>query len=232
MRYLFFALLLSSTAFAQDSTISYNHRYALKLDLGALIDPDRTIQAGLEFPIGRRTSWQTVVGYGWKGLVGGELNNFDAAEIWRVRNEVRFYTGRYRTNRNRNITIKSMPPLGNYWALELLTKQINYRDVRDIRNSDTQGVYTIQTQYTARQRYVLGLHVKASRQFALAKVDKSPDVLLLDVYLGAGIRYSNVVGQDAPARNEDIIVGIYNRFNPGVGIAPSLVAGVKMGFAL
>lgn len=124
---LFFLLLLltASTAFAQDSTIAYKHRYALKLDLGALIDPDRTVQVGLEFPIGDRTSWQTTLGYGWHGLQGSELSDFSTAEVWRVRNEVRFYTGRFRTNRSRNIAIKATAPLGNYWGFELLTKQIN-----------------------------------------------------------------------------------------------------------
>lgn len=232
MRSLFLLLFTTSLAFGQDSTIAYKHRYALKFDIGALIDPDRTVQVGLEFPISRRTSWQTTLGYGWNGLMSGELRDFDDAKILRMRNEVRFYTGRYRTNRYRGIAFRTVPPLGNYWALELLTKQINYRDEREINYSYGTG-FIKQTNYTARQRYVMGLHVKAGRQFALPRADKSPDRLLIDIFAGAGIRYINVVGRDVPTRNEDVRMGMYDRFELGaVGIIPSLTLGVKVGFAL
>ncbi|TAE30664.1 MAG: DUF3575 domain-containing protein [Cytophagales bacterium] len=232
MRPLILLLLTTSLAFGQDSTIAYKHRYIFKLDPSALVDLDRTVQVGLEFPINHRTSWQTTVGYGWTGLAWSKLKEFDQSEVWRVRNEVRFYTGRYRTNRSSGIAIKAMPPLGNYWAVELLAKQINIRDkVLQMKQIDNQTT-TYSTASFLRQRYALGGHIKIGRQIAVPAADKSPDRLLYDVFIGVGLRYVRVTRQDPQARYPDVMPGVLSRFVPGNYVLPSLVAGIKMGFAL
>lgn len=216
MRLLLLLLLTISPAFAQDSTISYPHRHILKLALSALIDLDATVQLGLEFPIGSRTSFQTEFGYGKNKLpiFNSDYSEMQAGEVWRFRNEFRKYNGHYRTNKSRSISIKATPPLGNYWALDLLTKQINVIDGG------------------RQQRLVLASHIKLGRQFALFHVDKKPDDLLLDVYLGVGVRYFNVIRQIPQARYSDVLPGVADRFVPGNYILPSLTAGLKMGIGI
>jgi hypothetical protein len=216
MRPLLLLLLTVSPAFAQDSTIAFNHRYILKMALSALIDLDATVQLGLEFPIGPRTAFQTEFGYGNNKLpiFGSDYRNMEAGEVWRFRNEFRKYNGHYRTNSSRNINIKATPPLGNYWAVDLLTKQINVID---------RG---------RQQRLVLASHIKIGRQFAPFRLDKKPGDLLFDVYLGVGVRYFNVIRQIPQARYSDVFPGVFDRFVPGNYILPSLTAGLKMGFGL
>ncbi len=232
MRTLLLFLLTVSIARAQDSTLSYPHRYVLKLDLGALIDLHRTIQMGLEFPIGTQRSWQTVVGYGGAGMMGGDLGKKDAAEVWRIRNEIRFYTGRYRANRQAAIVIKSLPPLGNYWAVELLTKQINSRDQREFRTGGTNDAPVYKQESLLSQRYVLGVHLKVGRQFAFPKADKSPDRMLLDLYAGGGFRYAVIPKPAILNQYSEFVFGAHDLFIPGRHLSPSLVAGLKLGFAL
>ena len=228
--FLFSVLFLSLTARAQDSTIFYNYHHAVKLDLGALADPDRTIQAGVEFPIGGRTSWQIMAGYGWQRLQGSELGSFSAAEVWRVRNEVRFYTGHFRTNAYRNIAIKATAPLGNYWGFELLAKQINITERQNLLPGTT--IY-VGSAISPKQRYILGTHLKIGRQFAIPYTRKTLSRVLIDMYIGAGIRYAIVHEQGEHSAADELHPGMFrNRFDPGNRFVPSLTAGLKMGFAL
>lgn len=229
MRLFLLLLLTVSLACAQDSTISYNHRYVLKLDLGALIDFDRTVQVGLEFPIGPQSSWQVMAGYGGMKLQGGDLQQFLAAEVWGFRNEIRFYTGRYQTNRAHNINIKSVAPLGNYWALELLGKQVNVANREYCQFCDL-GIYP--SSRITNQRYITASHFKIGRQFSFPWADRRLTRTIVDLYLGAGIRYAIVKEQGEHLFLSERLVGFRNRFEPGNRFAPSFVGGVKMGFGL
>ena len=93
-----------------------------------LFDPDNTVQFGLERVLSTRQSVQAEFGYGtgvmnvWRN---GGSSRYGQAEHWRGRAEWRFYTNRYRTNRNFGINVRSAAPLGNYLAVELFYKQDN-----------------------------------------------------------------------------------------------------------
>lgn len=125
---LFLLLAVSVNLFGQDSTIQYRPVHVvLKLaPLSLLLDPDATIQGGLEVRVSPRNSVQAEVGVGHKGLsvMVDEKQQFADWSIWRVRSEWRHYTGRYRTNKRKNIHIHSPFPLGNYLAIEGVAKQI------------------------------------------------------------------------------------------------------------
>lgn len=244
---LLFALaLIPVVASAQnDSTIALRRtpRAILKLAPLSIMDQDATIQAGLEYRTGIRTSVQGEFGYGRKGLspFGSDLTEFVDAEVWRGRAEVRFYSGRYRTNRRRSLAVRSDFPLGNYWAIDGLFKQINITKQDNLYSAEAAsqiGSYVlIGTQQRPISRYVLGSHLKIGRQFAFYDPQRRVfSRTLLDIYFGAGVRR---VINNVPAPP----------FNPnptptcGCGIGrsltdrdsqwlPSVTAGLKLGFAL
>ena len=238
---LLFALaLIPVVASAQnDSTIALRRtpRAILKLAPLSIMDQDATIQAGLEYRTGIRTSVQGEIGYGRKGLspFGSDLTEFVDAEVWRGRAEVRFYSGRYRTNNRRGLAVRSNFPLGNYWAIDGLFKQINVTDRADeyppvIDGSVSRNVWSMRT-----CRYVLGSHLKLGRQFAFHDPQKRLfSRTLLDIYLGAGVRWNtNAVRETGQNPSEQCGCGIGRSFtNRGGQWLPSVTAGLKIGFAL
>lgn len=243
IHYLLCLLLTASSAFGQDATVSLRPvpRTILKVAPLSLLDQDATVQAGLEYRVGPMTSVQAEVGYGWKGLslFTSDLDKYVRAEVWRLRGEVRFYRGRYRTNRRQGIAVRSDFPLGNYWAIDGLAKQINVIKQDNLYSaeaaSQTGSYVVIGTQQRPISRYVLGSHLKIGRQFAFYDPQRRVfSRTLLDIYVGAGVRWAI---NDVPPPS----------FNPtptcGCGIgrsftdrdsqwAPSITAGMKLGFAL
>lgn len=242
MRYLFYLIsVLSATASAtgQDSAITLPRtpRAVLKLAPLSLIDRDATVQAGLEYRVGPKTSVQAEFGYGWQGLsvLETELDQFVKAEIWRARSEVRFYTGRYRTNRQRRIAVRSNFPLGNYWAVDGLAKQINVTGRAYERTTESgTGLRSIGLMTT--RRYVVGTHLKLGRQFTFYDPYKRRFArTLFDVYVGAGIRWAvnEVRRKSQTAEYQSCRCGVGPSFTAeGAQWAPSLTAGLKVGYAL
>ena len=223
--------LVSVSAFAQDSTIIYREPHViLKLaPLSLLIDPDATLQGGLEVRTGLRSSVQAEVGFGHKGLsvTSDEKKNFANWSIWRVRSEWRHYTNRYRTNNQKNVHIKSSFPLGNYVAIEGFAKQIN--GTKNISESNVNEVL-ITTPQTI-HRFVWGSHVKWGRQIAIpGESITSLSRILLDFYIGIGIRYGTT--DLNPATNHCGCGILPDRFQQGRSILPSMTAGIKIGVGL
>jgi len=225
---------------AQDSTVSLRRpvRAVIKLAPLALVDQDATLQVGLEYRTGQRTSVQAEFGYGWKGLslLEADLEDFEKAEVWRMRSEVRFYTNRYRTNRRKGIAVKSSFPLGNYWAIDGLAKQINITK----KDFEYQSIYSSTAPkfigLMSISRYVLGTHIKIGRQFAFYDPHRRTfSRTLFDIYLGAGVRWAiNDV-----RRNSSSSIGMDCGCGPGRSFddtdeqwTPSLTAGLKVGFGL
>ncbi len=224
--------LITTLAFGQDSTVQYQpSRVILKLaPLALLLDPDATIQGGLEVRISSRNSVQAEIGFGRKGLaiMTDDKKNFTNWSIWRVRSEWRHYTNRYRTNNRKNIHIRSNYPLGNYIAVEGFAKQIDA--TKNLFSYD--GRVSIPNGQQAISRFVWGSHVKLGRQIAINGTSiNSLSRVLLDVYIGAGFRYGNT---RATPFNDDICGCGFgpNRFHPGKTILPSLTAGLKIGVGL
>lgn len=224
--------LITTLAFGQDSTIQYQSpRVILKLaPLALLLDPDATIQGGLEVRVSRRNSVQAELGYGRKGLaiLTDDKKNFADWSIWRVRSEWRHYTNRYRTNNRKNIHIRSTYPLGNYIAIEGFAKQIDGTKNLVLYDPDP----NFPNGQQAISRFVWGSHVKWGRQIAIPGASiTSLSRVLLDVYIGAGFRYGNT--QATPFTDDICGCGFGpNRFHPGKSILPSLTAGLKIGFGL
>lgn len=233
-------LLLSLTvslARSQDSTLTYNHpsRFVLKLAPLAVLDQDATLQAGLEYRTGRRTSVQAELGYGGKNLspFQSDIKKFTNAEVWRGRAEVRFYRGRYRTNRKQGLAIRSDFPLGNYWAVEGLFKQINVTTAEYIGQLDPVTRVSIIIYPQNISRYVVGSHIKFGRQFAFYDPHRRVfSRALLDIYWGMGVRL--ITNQGAEQLTvETCGCGFGRSFTRrGITPAPSLSLGLKLSFAL
>ncbi len=242
--YLFYLLGMTLAANAQDSTIALRKptRAIIKIAPLSLLDLDATVQGGLEYRTGGRTSVQGEFGYGRKGLplLGSDLKNYLKAEVWRGRAEVRFYTGRYRTNRRQNIAIRSDFPLGNYWAIEGLYKRINVLKQENIYSTETSSQTGSSVSIGALQRpisrYVLGSHLKIGRQFAFYDPYKRLfSRTLIDIYIGAGVRWftNDVPPPVGPNPFPTCGCGIGRSLtNPQSGVLPSIAAGLKLGFAL
>ena len=223
--------LLTRSVSGQDSTILYRApRVIVKLaPLSLLLDPDATIQGGLEVRVSPRNSVQAEVGFGHKGLsvVADEKKNFADWSIWRVRSEWRHYTDRYRTNTRKNIHIRSTFPLGNYLAVEGFAKQIN--GTKNLVLYDPDPNFPNSQQSIS--RFVMGSHLKWGRQIAIPGQSLTNlSRVLLDFYLGVGVRY----GITELTPNIDTSGGgfTYDRFKPGNRLQPSLALGVKIGFGL
>lgn len=237
-------LFIASPALSQDSTIALRrvHRAVIKFAPLSLLDQDATVQGGLEYRTGRRTSVQGEFGYGRKGLspFNTDLDDFVRAEVWRVRSEVRFYNGRYRTNRRQGMAVRSDFPLGNYWAVEGFYKQINVLKQDNLysaeASSQTGSYVLIGTQQRPISRYVLGSHLKIGRQFAFYDPQRRVfSRTLLDIYLGAGLRWfrNDVPPPVGPNPFPTCGCGIGRSFaNSQRAVTPSLSAGLKLGFAL
>ena len=229
--FLFAALLISRFTHAQDSTIQYYPPHIiLKLaPLSLLLDPDATIQGGLEVRTGQRSSVQAEVGFGHKGLsvTSDEKRNFADWSIWRVRSEWRHYTNRYRTSHQKNIHIRSNFPLGNYVAIEGFAKQINGTKNISLYNSD--NVLSVTQQSIS--RFVWGSHIKWGRQIAIpGKSIKSLSRVLLDFYMGVGLRYGATELNPPNTYCGCGLIG--DRFQQSQGIQPSMAAGIKIGVGL
>lgn len=236
-------LLIASSALSQDSTIAFQrvHRTVIKFAPLSLLDQDATVQGSLEYRTGLRTSVQGEFGYGRKGLspFNTDLNEFVNAEVWRGRAEVRFYTGRYRTNRRQGIAVRSDFPLGNYWAIDGLFKQINVLKQENLYNADLSAL--VGSRRVPISRYVLGSHLKIGRQFAFYDPYKRIfSRTLIDIYIGAGMRW--VMNDVPPLAPQPVYAcGCVKTLGSGLGrlfstsdskLAPSLTAGLKLGFAL
>ena len=247
MNYIFWISCLTALSMqyvsAQDSIIALRRPYraVIKLAPLSLLDQDATVQGGLEYRTGVRTSVQGEFGYGWKGLslIKSDLDKFASVNLWRGRAEVRFYTSHYRTNRRQGIAIRSDVPLGNYWAIEGLYKQINLIDqinVYSAEASSATGSYVLTgSQRVPISRNVFGGHVKIGRQFAF--YDPYRRVFsrtLIDMYVGVGVR--EIRNQVSPRPFNPFPTcgcGIGRSLtNEGNFIAPSITAGLKLGFAL
>ena len=228
--YLICYLLTASSTMGQDSTIALRwvHRAIIKFAPLSLLDPDATVQGGVEVRVSPRNSVQAEVGFGHKAMqiVTDEKKKFTDWSIWRVRSEWRHYTNRYRTNSHKNIYVRSAFPLGNYIAIEGFAKQITGTKV-PLSPIDIPIFPNVPQPIN---RLVVGSHLKWGRQIAIPGASLSDlSRVLLDFYVGIGIRY----GISNSIDTNDCSCGPFNdRFAPGNRFQPSLALGVKIGVGL
>jgi len=237
MRLLILLLWLPGWVWAQRAgtdSLRLGGKTVVKLAPLALIDPDATIQFGLERRLGPRRSVQAEAGYGWSGLqvLEGDLSDYRRS-LYRFRTELRYYTGRYRTNRRKGIAVRTDFPLGNYWGPELLVKQINFgrnESIWEFSGYSPDGRANYRTRelgFVERSRLVLGGHLKMGRQIAFYNTEKATySRVLLDLYVGIGARWAVTKG---PAQELCGCGFGPNRLAPGRSVLPSLTAGIKLG---
>lgn len=220
-------LMLAFHTHAQhiDSTASRRYQWVIKLAPLSIVDPDNTVQPGVEYIFGKRSSVQAEFGYGWHNFsLFTYKENYRYREVWRSRAELRTYwkrRGQYRT------------PLGGYWALEAFYKQINNRENYTIGRECQSGPCAYYQQIdTPVTKYVSGGNLKLGFQ---NKFGPDPDErLLIDLYFGLGIRVRNVERIQAPPdsypwtfRNN----GLLGTYESGRVTVPNITAGFKIGYA-
>lgn len=233
------ATLLSYPVLGQDTTgiIQVPSRTVLKFSPLALIEFDPMLQAGIEYRISNRKSLQAEVGYGWAGL-GTSVwsSSYQHGDSWRARTELRKYSGRFQTNKRKNIQVKTSYPLGNYWALELFWKEIqvikNWKEVMIDEKGNAIGEGP--DRQSPIRKTIYGVNLKLGRQFPLSRRnDKAASRVLMDVYVGTGVRASQVVhSADQAMPGYAYRPSWFDRFiaHDWRGL-PGFTAGIKIGYA-
>ena len=215
------------------------YRWVLKFAPLSMLDPHSTIQFGAETKIGKRSTLQQELGYGHVSFstAGASTHNkYPDREVWRARTEYRFYYQRTKT-----------PFLGNYFAVDLLFKQLNAsRNVAFGRACEGGGNFNgffgggcgyYEYQNKTLYRYTWGLNFKFGRQITIPETN-----LLLDFYAGFGLRYIHnpaTTSSLTPLYEGEQIQDASNRYNsrlfedfqPGNSyFMPSLSGGFKIGY--
>lgn len=236
-------LLFPIALCAQHSAIPYARRAAVIVKLAPLwlIDADPALAGAVEIRTGSRTSVQGEFGYGRPGW--GSLNSGPQhAGTWRMKAEIRFYRNRYRTNRPAKINVSTTYPLGNYQAIEVYAKVLNVNHSwysyppGVVPHDGFFGPNLGEFQQSLIRRNSLSLTYKVGRQFGWTdNAHQGTARFLWDVYAGLGVR---LINQDNDSHWETpgysvSFSGMFNRFqHNGFSVAPTLTAGIKLGFAL
>lgn len=226
----FVFILLNGNAFAQrDSTDSViptlgdaSARWVVKIAPLFLLDPENTVQFGVERTFGGRSSVQVEGGYGWPGFRYSQDYTYTNREVWRGRAEWRIYN---------RINVR---PRGSYFAIEGFYKQVNAIENGTIGRACT-GSFNCQyfQQYrSTTQKFVAGGHLKWGKQFRL------DDNWLFDFYFGIGLRsvmHQNFRPQFADSYSYRYSDGLFSWVSLGgtdAPVAPSATIGFKIGYVI
>ena len=214
------------------------YRWVLKFAPLSMLDPHSTIQFGAEGKIGKRSTLQQELGYGHVSFstAGNSTHSkYPDREVWRARTEYRFYYQRTKT-----------PFLGNYFAVDLLFKQLNAsRDISIGRACEEgnnfggfgRGCNYYQYENRTLYRYTWALNFKFGHQLRVPETN-----FLFDFYAGFGLRYihnPSLISSLTPLYEGEQIQDASNRyssrlfedFQPGNSyFMPSLSGGFKIGY--
>lgn len=258
VRLLLTAALLTGgwrTAVAQEPVVGYSDtvrieslsrppRYVVSLAPLTLLDPENTLQFGLERLLAGRYSVLGELGYGpaslnvWRSY-NSSFNN-GIRETWRGRVEWRIYTRRIRSNGRwqpglvgRTVTRK---PLGNYVALDVFYKQTNANEIGSIGRACEDGSCQYFQRFQSRVvKYVGGAHLKVGRQMILFNADGNSR-FVLDMYMGIGIRRRLVKSYGLPEPEDGGSYfftdrnGVFNDLLADTPLRMSVAAGLRIGY--
>jgi hypothetical protein len=185
-----------------------------------LLDPEPTVQFGVERVLNARTSVQVEAGYG--AFVFNQMYQTSRVRgpfaTWRARAEVRHFFERA-TSRNYRPA-----PYGSYFAGEIFYKQV----VMPLQ-VDVERLAYIETEAYDAHRQVMGFHFKVGAQERLG------NRWVIDGYSGPGFRYVKVVAPDRPAPlpwNDDPWVRETDWWfmDPVEQVLPSFTMNIKIGY--
>lgn len=215
----------TSTVVAQDSIPAPVVRNAapvlLKFCPIHLLDPDNTLTAGVEIPLGRWTSVQQEVGFGISelNLFYSQRVRYDRFTTWRFRSQVRLYLSRSQTW-----------PRGFYGALEFLHKRVYQYETRSVGrdcNPATGACSYFEITSEPRLKRVNAYHMKFGYQNAISRR------FTIDAYLGFGLRSIAIrePGEPRPVNRQND--WFWSADTPGIyRPVPSLSAGFHVGYAI
>ncbi len=219
--------MLAFHAYAQptDTTAIRRYQWVIKLAPLAIVDPDNTVQFGAEYIYDQRHSVQAELGYGWHNFsLYANERDYRFREVWRSRAEWRTYwkrRGQYRT------------PFGGYWAVEAFYKQVNNRETNTIGRECQGGPCAYYQQLdTPITKYVSGSNLKLGFQNRFGS--DPDDRLLIDLYLGFGLRFRNVKRGVIPPDSDQWYYqsrDLFGSYERGRATLPNMTAGFKIGYA-
>lgn len=185
----------------------------------SLIDPDQTVQFGVEYALNKQWSLQQEIGYG-HFLPYSTDNEDKDREIWRFRTEGRFYFSSSRPN----------PMEGTYVAAEIFYKRNNYlNEITVGRECENGNCAFFQQKEYIRIKDVVGYHIKIGRQWVISRR------VALDIYAGLGLRSIHVKTpglskEEQENINRDYV--LFGYYSSGSYLMPSLSSGFKFGYQI
>ena len=226
--YLYFFMMVAPGAVAQSTSrepccIDHPPRWLVKLAPLSIIDPDNTIQFGVERALGGRYSLQIEAGYGWQGIGFWDTSRgglYSHRETWRGRAEWRIYL------------VPESTLLGPYIAIEGLYKRVSALE------QTVDGIPCLQTPCVPGitgnapvSKHVWGSHLKLGYQYAVSSENR----LVIDLYGGLGIRHRQTSRPELPTgvvlTEPPSLFGRIPAFPVAPAISPSISLGVKVGYA-
>ena len=198
-----------------------------------------TLEGALEYKFHEKFAAQAQFGYGNSDVTVYQYQDDEvsAFETYRARFEFRFYKEKLskrlqkriesidnQAHRNRLLTRrKSDLP---YWAIEFTWRNTTFFSQGFVGQGCSNGLCNAQQLGIIRLRQNLGIfHVKFGRQSFISKK------FFVDYYLGFGGRYVDIGTTDESQRlfPRRLFV-IFDTREPGNFFAPSLTAGIKLGY--
>lgn len=196
-KYLLLALFFAKTYLQAQDTLP--PRLIVKVTPSMLLDPDNTLALGAEIPLGRGWSLQQEVGWGNAYMnLWDERSRYADKNNWRFRTQLRYY-----------FTKPASRLVGSYFALEYFRKEIFIRQYQAIGrqcNPLTGACAYFEEGILRTRRRVSALHAKFGYQWLI------PDRMVVDMYIGAGLRKLIVTNND-PLGQVNTNVRDINLFN-------------------
>ncbi|MCY7358763.1 MAG: hypothetical protein LH609_15150 [Rudanella sp.] len=215
-------------------------RWVVKVNPLSLLDLESTYRLDVERMLGGVYSVQGGLGYGtgYTQIFSSGSTLSRGRETWRAQLEGRRYLRRNRAaNRWQPNRLFIHKPLDTYFAAEVFYKQVN----APIEGTLQRGCDLLTCQfferYSARAaRYVTGFHLKLGQQMAI-RLSETNNRLLIDCYVGAGLRWRRFEQYGVPNREDarsapDFFINQDPTSNWGLqrGRSLSIAAGVQVGY--
>ena len=238
-------LLLTPLALANNvpdslapATPKNGQRAVLKLAPLALLEFQNTFEIGLEVPLTNRVYVQGQLGYSPQWLMWNYSPTVSARyterENWRARLEFRWYgAGLGRTARQTN------SPLGDYLAVDGFFKQLNGNESitvgRQCANGNCAYFENLRNPTT---RYSVGIGLKFGSQRTIYRFGPQQNRrLVLDSYVGFGVRYAWTASRLVPLASEQVFRQgfdflVFDPFRATNGLTPNPIIGIKLGYIL
>ncbi len=214
---LFAFLLLSVFAFSQSDSVNQNNGIVIKLTPTALLGSPSALQFAAEFFYKKKYSFQIEYGIMFPEI--SLRNHFDRGH--RIRIENRFYTKKRRWY--------FAPEIHALYKKYNTSKRFSNNWVTDSLSGNKYAVDSYKATVGVK-KIIIGVNGKIGFQY----IFKKPKIVL-DVYVGLGMRYVNTIFTSYPTTGEYVTPKdnwLEPPFKEGNRVGPDAIVGFKIGYQI